>query len=346
MIIAYAYKKYKQKKQEKEEKKRAAAAGGSAQPTQDGEPQPRSSSEARQENQHPGSRTAQVAPEMGQARVEQASQSHDYEEQDFLRYLGNPVVASAVNVRIIIPSKPVQRTQGHQLFMHKLTHRHHLLISIHRVQMAVNNHSSRGSSPIPLNALLSVTFHDWQTCGGGKQSAAPYFWAVQLLECLIKDDSERVIYNAQSHHLDEKGKDEGLSEVIRLERRNAPATSINDPMSFTSEDSHYRAFGSDSLGDGSSDHCSGRISERDSSFLSQRIMAGQTHASFIAKNELTDIHASMSQALGNFIQNCRQHQHFRFSVALTIKFQINPHYKILQPTFSIFQNVYGDRGAA
>ncbi|KAL4074092.1 hypothetical protein J3A83DRAFT_4187625 [Scleroderma citrinum] len=51
MIIAYAYKKYKQKKQEKEEKKRAAAAGGSAQPTQDGEPQPRSSSEARQENQ-------------------------------------------------------------------------------------------------------------------------------------------------------------------------------------------------------------------------------------------------------------------------------------------------------
>ncbi|KZT64169.1 ENTH-domain-containing protein [Daedalea quercina L-15889] len=104
--------------------------------------------------------------------------------------------------------------------------------------------------------------------------------ALQLLEYLVKNGSERVVDDARSHiatikmlrnfyYIDDKGKDQGLNvrnrskelvellsdvDKIRGERRKAKQnkskyTGIgNDPMSFTSSGSRYGGFGSDSLG--------------------------------------------------------------------------------------------------
>lgn len=104
--------------------------------------------------------------------------------------------------------------------------------------------------------------------------------ALQLLEYLVKNGSERVVDDARSHiatikmlrnfyYVDEKGKDQGLNvrnrsrelvellsdvEKIRTERRKAKTnkhkyTGVgNDPMSFSSGGSRYGGFGSDSLG--------------------------------------------------------------------------------------------------
>ncbi|PCH40406.1 ENTH-domain-containing protein [Wolfiporia cocos MD-104 SS10] len=106
--------------------------------------------------------------------------------------------------------------------------------------------------------------------------------ALQLLEYLVKNGSERVVDDARSHvatikmlrnfyYIDDKGKDQGLNvrnrsrelvdllsdvEKIRTERRKAKAnknkyTGVgNDPMSFTSGGSRYGGFGNDSLGYG------------------------------------------------------------------------------------------------
>ncbi|KZT28737.1 ENTH-domain-containing protein [Neolentinus lepideus HHB14362 ss-1] len=108
--------------------------------------------------------------------------------------------------------------------------------------------------------------------------------ALQLLEYLIKNGSERVVDDARSHistlkmlrsfhYIDDKGKDQGLNvrnrakeivellsdvEKIRLERRKAKANRSkytgtgNDAMSFTSGGSRYGGFGSDSYSGGGS----------------------------------------------------------------------------------------------
>ncbi|TFK48767.1 ENTH-domain-containing protein [Heliocybe sulcata] len=108
--------------------------------------------------------------------------------------------------------------------------------------------------------------------------------ALQLLEYLIKNGSERVVDDARSHistlkmlrsfhYIDDKGKDQGINvrnrakeivellsdvEKIRTERRKAKANRSkytgtgNDAMSFTSGGSRYGGFGSDSLGGGGS----------------------------------------------------------------------------------------------
>ncbi|KAH9891912.1 hypothetical protein C8Q73DRAFT_666878 [Cubamyces lactineus] len=107
--------------------------------------------------------------------------------------------------------------------------------------------------------------------------------ALQLLEYLVKNGSERVVDDARSHiatikmlrnfyYVDEKGKDQGINvrnrakelvellgdvEKIRAERRKAKAnrhkyTGVgNDAMSFGSS-GRYGGFGSDSLGYGGS----------------------------------------------------------------------------------------------
>ncbi|KAL6304442.1 hypothetical protein BKA93DRAFT_784005 [Sparassis latifolia] len=106
--------------------------------------------------------------------------------------------------------------------------------------------------------------------------------ALQLLEYLVKNGSERVVDDARSHvatikmlrnfyYIDDKGKDQGLNvrnrsrelvdllsdvEKIRTERRKAKANkhkyigSGNDAMSFSSGGSRYGGFGSDSVGYG------------------------------------------------------------------------------------------------
>ncbi|GJE92639.1 ENTH-domain-containing protein [Phanerochaete sordida] len=108
--------------------------------------------------------------------------------------------------------------------------------------------------------------------------------ALQLLEYLVKNGSERVVDDARSHiatikmlrnfyYIDEKGKDQGLNvrnrskelvellsdvEKIRTERRKAKTNKSkytgvgNDGMSFSSGGSRYGGFGSDSLGYGGS----------------------------------------------------------------------------------------------
>ncbi|KAH9932729.1 ENTH-domain-containing protein [Epithele typhae] len=107
--------------------------------------------------------------------------------------------------------------------------------------------------------------------------------ALQLLEYLVKNGSERVVDDARSHvgtikmlrnfyYVDEKGKDQGINvrnrskelvellgdvEKIRGERRKAKANKHkytgtgNEAMSFSSGGSRYGGFGSDSYGDGS-----------------------------------------------------------------------------------------------
>ncbi|KAI0823994.1 hypothetical protein BC628DRAFT_1420424 [Trametes gibbosa] len=104
--------------------------------------------------------------------------------------------------------------------------------------------------------------------------------ALQLLEYLIKNGSERVVDDARSHiatikmlrnfyYVDDKGKDQGINvrnrskelvellgdvEKIRSERRKAKAnkhkyTGVgNDALSFSSGGSRYGGFGSESLG--------------------------------------------------------------------------------------------------
>lgn len=106
--------------------------------------------------------------------------------------------------------------------------------------------------------------------------------ALQLLEYLVKNGSERVVDDARSHiatikmlrnfyYIDDKGKDQGLNvrnrskelvellsdvEKIRVERRKAKVNKHkyigtgNDAMSFSSGGSRYGGFGSDSLGYG------------------------------------------------------------------------------------------------
>ncbi|KAL1742046.1 hypothetical protein HDZ31DRAFT_24540, partial [Schizophyllum fasciatum] len=106
--------------------------------------------------------------------------------------------------------------------------------------------------------------------------------ALQLLEYLVKNGSERVVDDARSHlstikmlrsfhYIDDKGKDQGLNvrnrsrelaellsdvEKIRSERRKAKANKNkyvgtgNDGLSFSSGGSRYGGFGSDSLGGG------------------------------------------------------------------------------------------------
>ncbi|KAI0655447.1 hypothetical protein C8Q70DRAFT_431277 [Cubamyces menziesii] len=106
--------------------------------------------------------------------------------------------------------------------------------------------------------------------------------ALQLLEYLVKNGSERVVDDARSHiatikmlrnfyYVDEKGKDQGINvrnrakelvellgdvEKIRAERRKAKAnkhkyTGVgNDAMSFGSGGGRYGGFGSESLGYG------------------------------------------------------------------------------------------------
>ncbi|KAI0671148.1 hypothetical protein C8Q78DRAFT_1079077 [Trametes maxima] len=113
--------------------------------------------------------------------------------------------------------------------------------------------------------------------------------ALQLLEYLVKNGSERVVDDARSHiatikmlrnfyYVDDKGKDQGINvrnrskelvellgdvEKIRGERRKAKAnkhkyTGVgNDPMSFTSGGSRYGGFGSESLGYGGGGSYSG-----------------------------------------------------------------------------------------
>ncbi|CAL1713578.1 unnamed protein product [Somion occarium] len=108
--------------------------------------------------------------------------------------------------------------------------------------------------------------------------------ALQLLEYLVKNGSERVVDDARSHiatikmlrnfyYVDEKGKDQGLNvrnrsrelvelladvEKIRAERRKAKANKHkyigtgNDALSFSSGGSRYGGFGSDSVGYGGS----------------------------------------------------------------------------------------------
>ncbi|KAI0718167.1 hypothetical protein C8T65DRAFT_639212 [Cerioporus squamosus] len=108
--------------------------------------------------------------------------------------------------------------------------------------------------------------------------------ALQLLEYLVKNGSERVVDDARSHigtikmlrsfyYVDEKGKDQGINvrnrskelvdllgdvEKIRSERRKAKANKHkytgtgNDAMSFSSGGGRYGGFGSDSLGYGGS----------------------------------------------------------------------------------------------
>ncbi|KAI0684528.1 hypothetical protein BC835DRAFT_1409140 [Cytidiella melzeri] len=108
--------------------------------------------------------------------------------------------------------------------------------------------------------------------------------ALQLLEYLVKNGSERVVDDARSHvatikmlrnfyYIDEKGKDQGLNvrnrskelvellgdvEKIRSERRKAKQNKSkyigtgNDALSFSSGGSRYGGFGSDSLGGSSS----------------------------------------------------------------------------------------------
>ncbi|KAI0694797.1 hypothetical protein C8Q76DRAFT_251731 [Earliella scabrosa] len=106
--------------------------------------------------------------------------------------------------------------------------------------------------------------------------------ALQLLEYLVKNGSERVVDDARSHigtikmlrnfyYVDEKGKDQGINvrnrskelvdllgdvEKIRAERRKAKANKHkytgtgNDALSFTSGGGRYGGFGSESLGYG------------------------------------------------------------------------------------------------
>ncbi|KAI0927725.1 hypothetical protein AcV5_008184 [Taiwanofungus camphoratus] len=106
--------------------------------------------------------------------------------------------------------------------------------------------------------------------------------ALQLLEYLIKNGSERVVDDARSHiatikmlrnfyYIDDKGKDQGINvrnrsrelvellsdvEKIRIERRKAKAnkhkyTGVgNDAMGFTSSGSRYGGYGNDSFGYG------------------------------------------------------------------------------------------------
>ncbi|TFK93275.1 ENTH-domain-containing protein [Polyporus arcularius HHB13444] len=108
--------------------------------------------------------------------------------------------------------------------------------------------------------------------------------ALQLLEYLVKNGSERVVDDARSHigtikmlrnfyYVDEKGKDQGINvrnrskelvdllgdvEKIRTERRKAKNNKHkyigtgNDAMSFSSGGGRYGGFGSDSLGNGGS----------------------------------------------------------------------------------------------
>ncbi|OSC98000.1 ENTH-domain-containing protein [Trametes coccinea BRFM310] len=115
--------------------------------------------------------------------------------------------------------------------------------------------------------------------------------ALQLLEYLIKNGSERVVDDARSHiatikmlrnfyYVDEKGKDQGINvrnrakelvdllgdvEKIRAERRKAKAnrhkyTGVgNDAMSFSSS-GRYGGFGSESLGYNDSNYGSGGAS--------------------------------------------------------------------------------------
>ncbi|PIL35143.1 hypothetical protein GSI_02932 [Ganoderma sinense ZZ0214-1] len=103
--------------------------------------------------------------------------------------------------------------------------------------------------------------------------------ALQLLEYLVRNGSERVVDDARSHigtikmlrnfyYVDEKGKDQGINvrnrskelvellgdvDKIRSERRKAKANKHkytgtgNDTMSFTSGGSRYGGFGSDSI---------------------------------------------------------------------------------------------------
>ncbi|TFY73954.1 hypothetical protein EWM64_g10058, partial [Hericium alpestre] len=107
--------------------------------------------------------------------------------------------------------------------------------------------------------------------------------ALQLLEYLVKNGSERVIDDARSHistikmlrsfhYIDDKGKDQGINvrnrsreivellsdvEKIRQERRKAKANRSkyigtgSDGMSFSSAGARYGGFGSDSLGSSS-----------------------------------------------------------------------------------------------
>ncbi|KAI0365307.1 ENTH-domain-containing protein [Pilatotrama ljubarskyi] len=118
--------------------------------------------------------------------------------------------------------------------------------------------------------------------------------ALQLLEYLVKNGSERVVDDARSHiatikmlrnfyYVDEKGKDQGINvrnrskelvellgdvEKIRAERRKAKAnrnkyTGVgNDAMSFGSS-GRYGGFGSDSLGYGGGGSYSGGSGSRD-----------------------------------------------------------------------------------
>ncbi|KAI0754529.1 hypothetical protein C8Q80DRAFT_1117209 [Daedaleopsis nitida] len=132
--------------------------------------------------------------------------------------------------------------------------------------------------------------------------------ALQLLEYLVKNGSERVVDDARSHigtmkmlrnfyYVDEKGKDQGINEVecgtvrnrskelvdllgdvekIRGERRKAKATKHkytgtgNDAMSFTSGGSRYGGFGSDSLGYGGGGSYSGGSGSYDGGSYSGR----------------------------------------------------------------------------
>ncbi|KAI0326229.1 ENTH-domain-containing protein [Cubamyces sp. BRFM 1775] len=113
--------------------------------------------------------------------------------------------------------------------------------------------------------------------------------ALQLLEYLVKNGSERVVDDARSHiatikmlrnfyYVDEKAKDQGINvrnrakelvellgdvEKIRAERRKAKAnkhkyTGVgNDAMSFSSGGGRYGGFGSESLGYGGGSYGSG-----------------------------------------------------------------------------------------
>ncbi|KAI0076762.1 ENTH-domain-containing protein [Panus rudis PR-1116 ss-1] len=120
--------------------------------------------------------------------------------------------------------------------------------------------------------------------------------ALQLLEYLVKNGSERVVDDARSHiatikmlrnfyYIDEKGKDQGINvrnrakelvellgdvEKIRTERRKAKQNKHkyigtgNDALSFSSGGSRYGGFGSESLGYGaSSSSYGGDYSSRD-----------------------------------------------------------------------------------
>ncbi|KAJ3518851.1 hypothetical protein NM688_g9383 [Phlebia brevispora] len=116
--------------------------------------------------------------------------------------------------------------------------------------------------------------------------------ALQLLEYLVKNGSERVVDDARSHiatikmlrnfyYIDDKGKDQGLNvrnrakelvellsdvEKIRAERRKAKNNrnkytgTGNDPFSFSSGGGRYGGFGSDTFGSSSSSSYGGGYS--------------------------------------------------------------------------------------